>query len=76
MKKLIIPVKVKSKKAGRIVEGSFTPRQLLEILDEDELVTRLTMCHCEPVGETNVIECNCDEEWDDYELLIGDEITS
>ncbi|MCK2000808.1 acetyltransferase [[Brevibacterium] frigoritolerans] len=71
-----IPIKVKSKKTGRIVEGSFTPRQLLELLDEDELVTKLTMCQCHPVGETNVIECNCDEEWDDYVLLIGDEITA
>jgi hypothetical protein len=69
----LIPVKATSL-AGRVVEGSYTPRQLLDFLDEDELVTNLTTCSCQPVGETNYTECNCDEEWHDFTLLIGDEI--
>lgn len=69
-----IPIRVISNKTNRVVEGSFTPRQILNMFDEEDLITNLTMCDCRPIGETNVIECNCEEEWEDYELFIGDEI--
>lgn len=26
-------------------------------------------CHCEPVGETNVVDCNCDEYAEEFQLL-------
>lgn len=71
-----IPVKITSKLTGRLVQGYLTPRQLLDLLDESELVQKLTMCDCQPVGETNVVDCNCDEEWEDCEVLIGDEVAN
>lgn len=71
---MLIPVKVASKVTGKIATGSFTARHLLDFLDEDDLVTNLTMCDCQPIGETNYTECNCGDEWEDFELLIGDEI--
>ncbi len=71
---MIIPIKVKSNISGQTVEGKVTPRKLLELTDEADLVWELTACNCQPVGETYVIECNCDEEWMDCEVLIADEI--
>lgn len=68
-----IPVQVKSNITGRIVNGVYSPRQLLDFLDEDDLITNLTRCNCEPIGETNYTECNCMDEWDDAEVLIGNE---
>lgn len=35
---------------------------------EDELYERLTACDCTSIGETNVIECNCEEKFVDFEL--------
>jgi hypothetical protein len=70
-----IPIKITSTVSGRVVETTVSPRYLLDKCDEDDLITSLTMCHCQPVGETYVIDCRCDEEWDDCELLIGDEVT-
>lgn len=28
-------------------------------------------CNCEPVGETNVVECSCDEYAEEFKLLAG-----
>ena len=38
---------------------------------EDVLYERLVaqFCQCGPVGETNVIDCNCDEYGHDFELI-------
>lgn len=69
-----IPVRIISNISGRIVEGNVTPRRLLELTDEADLITELTICDCEPEGETYVFACNCDEEWMDCKVLIGDEI--
>ena len=68
-----IPVKIKSNISGRVVDGAVTPRQLIDIVDEADLIDELTACDCEPVGETNIIECRCDEEWMDCNVLIGNE---
>lgn len=69
-----IPVKVKSNISGRIKGGSLTPRQILDCIDEAEVIQTLTACDCQPIGETNVVECNCDEEWMDCEVWIGEEV--
>lgn len=68
-----IPVKIKSLVTGRMVEKVVSPRFLLDVLDEDDLISRLTDCGCQPIGETNTVECNCEEEWVDCEILIGEE---
>ncbi|WP_370601132.1 hypothetical protein [Pseudomonas nitroreducens] len=28
-------------------------------------------CHCEPIGETNVVECRCDEYAEEFQLVIA-----
>ena len=71
-----IPVVVTSNLSGRVVKSSVTPRELVDIYDESVLVQHLTACDCQPIGETNVVDCNCDEEWMDCVVLIGDEVTS
>lgn len=69
-----IPIRITSNISGRTVEGTTTTRKLLDFCDESELIVELTSCNCQPIGETNVIECNCDEEWLDCNVLIGNEI--
>jgi hypothetical protein len=69
-----IPVTIKSNLTGRLVKGGVTPRMLLDMSDEYDLIEKFTECDCGPIGETYVVECNCDEEWMDCEVLIGDEV--
>lgn len=69
-----IPVKITSTITGRVVQKYVTPRQLLDFLDEDDMVDNLTMCNCQPIGETYVIDCDCNEEWDGCTVRIGEEI--
>lgn len=28
-----------------------------------------TICQCEPIGETNVVDCRCDEMAEQFELV-------
>jgi|GEM_PF-4714966 len=67
-----VPVKITSKVTGRVIESLVSARELLDTYEE-VIVQDLTNCECQPVGETNVVDCSCGDEWDDYELLIGDE---
>lgn len=30
-----------------------------------------SICRCQPIGETNVVECGCDAYIDDFELVKG-----
>ncbi|MBA4293803.1 hypothetical protein C0431_12645 [bacterium] len=71
---LRIPVRVTSETSHRVVEGTLSPRQLLDLSDDCDIVEHLTACDCAPVGETYVVECNCDEEFYESIVLIGDEI--
>jgi len=66
----MINVKVVSKVSGRVIETNCTPHVILEAFDDYSLVQRITECDCQPIGETNVIECNCDEEWYEYDLYL------
>lgn len=45
---------------------------------EDVLYERLVaqFCSCESVGETNVVDCNCDEYGHDFELIANTERTA
>lgn len=62
-----------SKTTGRTLVTEMTGRQLLET-NEDDLVYKMAECDCQPIGETNVIECNCAEEWEKgYTLIVGNE---
>ncbi|WP_255287657.1 hypothetical protein [Bacillus thuringiensis] len=66
----MIEVTLKSNVSGRIIEQLYEARQILA-LHEEELVSEMTSCDCQPIGETNVVECNCDSEWEDYILTLG-----
>lgn len=33
---------------------------------EDIAFEKLSECNCEPIGETNVVECNCYEKYEDF----------
>lgn len=57
-------VTIKSSLTGRVVTATVTPLFLLEN-DEETLVQNLTDCGCQPVGETNVVDCECYLEWED-----------
>lgn len=66
---MAIKVSVKSKTTGRIAEDLYTPKELLE-KSEDEIIEELTMCDCEPDGDSMYTDCSCYEEWGDCELTI------
>ena len=44
--------------------------QLVEMIDSDLILEKMVeeQCNCEPVGETNVTECDCDEYYYEFEL--------
>ncbi|MEK4419870.1 MULTISPECIES: acetyltransferase [Bacillus] len=65
----MIKITVISKKTGKVERGIYSARELLQ-RDEEDIVDQLTKCDCQPVGETNVVECNCCEEWEEYDLYI------
>ncbi len=38
---------------------------------DEQLYEKLSgsICKCEPIGETNVVECNCDQYIDEFQLV-------
>ncbi len=40
--------------------------QTIQNLLEDTLLDMVMTCDCEPVGETNVVECNCEDYLEDF----------
>lgn len=67
----MIEIIVKSKISGRERKASYTARQLIDKY-EDEIVEEMTMCDCEPIGETNYTDCNCGDEWEEYVMVVGE----
>lgn len=49
---------------------SVSREEVAEHMD-GELFEKLTetICHCEPIGETNIVDCRCDEVADQFELV-------
>lgn len=64
-------IKIKSKKTGKEKSIDCTLKELLKN-GIDDIVDNLTECDCEPTSESNILECNCYEEWNDIELEIKD----
>ena len=58
--------KFKNKQTGEIkvvsIDDAMIRMQLEEFAAEN-------LCQCQPVGETNVVECNCQEYYEDFELV-------
>lgn len=69
----MIQLTLTSNVTGRVIKSSYTGRQLLDS-DEQSIVEEISKCDCDmlPRGETNVVECKCDDEWFDYTLVVGD----
>lgn len=63
---LLIKFVFKHNKTGDIKEFELTINEIQDKL-EDELYEML-VCDCEPVGESNVIECNCEDYLEDFIL--------
>jgi len=68
----MIEITIKSNLSGREVKASYTARQLIN-KDEDQIVEEMTICDCQPIGETNITECDCSDEWDDYTMIVENE---
>lgn len=47
------------------VSRIYSINQLIE-KSHDDLYEDMIPCHCQPVGETNLLECNCELEMEDY----------
>ncbi|QDH49421.1 hypothetical protein PHIREBALL_147 [Bacillus phage Phireball] len=54
---------------GKNRVGTYTLENLLHTTEE-ELVEELTQCDCQPVGESYHVECNCEDEWEDFKLSV------
>jgi len=59
--------------SGEIKIIEFTDKEIQSLL-EDELIERASDCDCQPIGETNVVECNCDDYYCDFILQDRDTI--
>lgn len=49
------------------ISRSYFLNELLNIT-EDDIYYGLINCECQPIGETNVVECSCDEELEGFTL--------
>lgn len=57
----------KHKISGEVKVISLSEKEIQSRL-ADQLLTEDLTCDCEPVGETNVVECNCEDYFCDFEL--------
>ena len=68
-----VVVKLKHQASGEEVEVIFDDNYLKRIIEEDPYrvydAVGAKVCNCQPVGETNVIDCNCIDYIDDFEIL-------
>lgn len=63
--------KFKHPESGEIKTVTFSAERIQNEL-EYQIKEELT-CDCEPVGETNVIECNCEDYFCEFELQERDD---
>jgi len=55
---------------GEIKTLSLSEKEMSNLIESDVLLDEFISqeCKCEPVGETNVVECSCDDYLCDFEL--------
>ncbi len=53
---------------GTVLSGTFTAKDLVE-KDGCEIEQTICTCDCKPIGETNVVECNCEDYYQEFKLL-------
>lgn len=66
----VMPFQFKHPDTGDAHAVALTRQEVADGM-EDTLYEKLAdlICHCEPVGETNVVDCNCDEYIYEFELV-------
>ncbi|MEW5569659.1 hypothetical protein [Rossellomorea marisflavi] len=67
----MIEVTLINNKTLQTVSATYTARELVSQGGEDLLMENMMenlVCSCIPIGETNVIECDCWEQWEDCHL--------
>lgn len=72
----MIKVTLKNNKTNEQIETFYSIKDLIGQGGEDLLIENIienNVCHCSPIGETNVVECDCWEEWEDCSLIIDEE---
>lgn len=47
----------------------YSLREILQGITEEDIRDHTLCCDCESVGETNVIDCNCDEYYEKFDLV-------
>ena len=66
----VMPFQFKHPDTGDAHAVALTRQEVADGM-EDTLYEKLAdlICHCEPVGETNVVDCNCDDYIYEFELV-------
>ena len=57
----------KHPKSGEVLTVTLADNKIREVMEDE--ARDLLRCDCEPIGETNVIECNCCDYFDEFELV-------
>ena len=63
----IIEFQFKHIKTGEVKTITLSFDEIQEKL-EDDLIDEIT-CDCEPVGETNVVECGCEDYFEGFNIV-------
>lgn len=60
----------KHSRSGEVKSLTLTEEQMANLIDSDTLFDEFArrQCSCEPIGETNVVECACVDYLCDFEL--------
>lgn len=72
----MIKVTLVNNKTNQQIDTYYSVKDLISHGGEEFIMENIienNVCHCNPVGETNVIECGCWEEWEDTSLVIDEE---
>lgn len=59
----------KHPKTGEVRIVSMSDSAIQQELDRFDVLRDLLDCGCEPIGETNVVDCNCSDYLDEFELM-------
>ena len=62
----------KHEKSKEITTRIYTIEQIMEMSPDD---FEILECDCEPVGETNVVECNCEDYLEGFVLIAKEQYT-
>jgi len=60
----------KHSQTGEVKTLTLTEEQMANLIDSDILFDEFAkrQCSCEPIGETNVADCNCEDYLCEFEL--------